>query len=553
MVLAPGRYAPRIDPKSDSRLVKLVSGLSEKDMKVSSKKAIAFLLFGMSFFSYCVGHSSISPEDDSKSDLYDLLSLSQTGSACSGYSSFWIRNLVSNTSVCTETRLMYSGTQVNVFAGPGVENAIDYEYVGKEFDTKIHPRLGEAFGYSEDIDNDGKVAIVVVDIIDGSAAGGSFVSGFFDPVDYFPDSSSYSVHSNYANIIYMDGVQLIELRKTDLAAGKPDPFLATLAHEYQHLIRFQFEAKVLISGGDRDEAWINEGTSEVAADIAGYSPQISRINCYRGRNSNACARGVNGATVFGSSRFNTLVDYAFAYSFMKYAYMISGNDTGSRNTFFKLGIQGPNGYRASDAVGLFQLFRSNAQGYTAAPQEIKTILGTSPNSTFRKIFPAFVWLSLGDSVPDYGQAGSDASGSSTFLQDFQKVLAYYSFPPENSEGGELRKLYSPLRVPEISPLSQLAPGQIQLVKADRTNSNATSNLLLFKKVWDGAQYSLQINSDARRSGDISVSLGLTEAEEADEGGEPIVLPESSEPKGICPHGFIKLSRKRIKMDRFSIF
>ncbi|EPG66011.1 peptidase MA family protein [Leptospira wolffii] len=509
-----------------------------------------FFLF-VFFLSHCVGQNVFQSDDKTEPNLSDLLSLSRLSSSCSGASSFWIRNLVTNSSACTQTQLMSSGTHVKVYASAGLENAIDYNYIAQEFDTKIYPRLGDAFGYSDDLDGDGKVTVIVTNIIDGSQPGGSFVAGFFDPVDYFPDSSSYSVRSNYSNIVYMDGVELVELRTSDMTAGKPDTFLATLAHEYQHLIRFQYEARILTSNGGRDEAWINEGTSEVASDIAGYSPQISRINCYRGRNSNSCARGANGSTVFGSSKFNTLVDYAFAYSFMKYLYMISGSTTSERNAYFRSGVQGPKGYRASDALGLFQLFRSNATGYTNAPQGIKDLLGSSSATSFQKIYPTFIWQSLGETLPDSGQMGTDTSGGTAFLDGMNQLIQYYPFPLSGEEGGELRKLYNPLRIPEITPLSQLTPGQIQLVKADRSNAGSTSNLVLFKKVWDGAQYSLQINTDARKSGDISVSLGITESE--DEGEEAISLPESSGVRAVCPHEFFKLSRTRTKLKPISIF
>ncbi len=518
---------------------------------VGVRKSLGSFFLFFILFSDCVGQNVFSSDDTSDPSLNDLISLSRAASSCSGNGSFWIRNLVSNSSLCSQTVLVHSGAHVNIFASPGLENVLDFQYIGTEFDTKIYPKLGDAFGYSDDLDGDGRVAVIVTDIKDGSQPGSSFVAGFFDPVDYFPDSSSYSVRSNYANILYMDGVELIDLRTTDLANGKPDTFLATLSHEYQHLIRFQYEARILAQGGGRDEAWINEGTSEVAADIAGYSPQLGRINCYRGRSSNSCSRGVNGNSVFGSSKFNTLVDYAFAYSFMKYIYMISGENSSYRNSFFRTGVQGPKGYRAADAMGLFQLFRSSSQGYSSSPQEIKNILGSNGGDTFEKIYPAFLWQSLGDTSPDFGQTGTDAAGATAYLQGIKSTIDYFPFPASGEEGGELRKLYDPLRLPEITPLVQLIPGQIQLVKADRSNSNSIDNLVLLKKVWDGSLYSLQINTEARRSGDISVSLGIAETD--NEGEEGIVLPESTGVRAVCPHGFFKLSRFRTKQKSIPIY
>ncbi|MEI1279553.1 peptidase M30 [Leptospira venezuelensis] len=502
------------------------------------------------FLSHCVvSNDALGTQDKTEPSIDDLLSLAKVSSSCGGNNTFWIRNLIKNSSSCVRTTRVASGSHVNIYATSGLESALDYQNISQEFDTKIYPKLGEAFGFSDDLDGDGKVAVIVSDIHDGSTTGSSFVAGFFDPVDYFPDSSNYSVRSNYSNIVYMDGVELVAVRNSDLAQGKPDTFLATLAHEYQHLIRFQYEARIMSQGGGRDEAWINEGTSEVAADIAGYSPQISRINCYRGRNSNACSRGVNGNSVFGSAKFNSLVDYAFAYSFMKYLYMISGNDADSRNSFFRTGVQGPKGYRASDATGLFHLFKTNADSYLNSSQEVKNALGTDGSAIFMKIYPAFLWQSLGDVSPEFAQSGTDTNGASGFLQDITKIIQSFPFPAAGTDGDILRKLYDPLRIPEITPIGTLTPGQIQFVKTDRSNSNAIERLVLLKKNLDGALYSLQINTEMKRTGDISVSLGITESD--DEGEEAIVLPESSDSRPICPHEFFKLSRNRTKQKIFS--
>ncbi|TGK01861.1 peptidase M30 [Leptospira langatensis] len=500
----------------------------------------------------CVASGSFgSSQDDSNPSLSDILSFSRTGPSCSGNGNFWVRNLITNSSSCTHFTKMSSGQFTDVYGSSGLETALDYGNVSQEFDTKIYPRLGDAFGYSEDIDGDGKVAILVTDIQDGAQPGGSFVAGFFDPVDFYPDNSAYPVRSNFSNILYMDGVQLVDLRNTDMLQGKPDTFLATVAHEYQHLIRFQYESRILASGGGRDETWINEGTSEVAADIAGYSPQMSRINCYRGRTSGSCARGVNGSAIFGTENFSSLVDYAFAYSFMKYLYMISGTSTTSRNSYFRNGVQGPKGNRASDSIGLFHLFRLTSEAYTTAPSDVKSILGNTDTSVFQKIYPSFVWLSLGDAVPDYAQSGTNQASANTYLQNMTRIIQYFPFPAAGTDGDFLRKLYDPQRLPEITPLSQLGPGQIQFVKADRSNANAIYSLVLLKKTWDTNLYSLQISTETKRSGDVSVSLGIAEGDE--EGQEAIHLPDAKEPLPVCPHQFFKLARSRTKEKIYRAF
>lgn len=282
-------------------------------------RPFTFILLVSSCVNFCTAfihskseHSEYSPA------ISQLLSLVASSPNCNGDGAFWARDLVSNTSYCTQTNLVASGQYINVYAEPSLINALNYQNIATEFDTRIHPRLEAAFGVPNDLDKNGKVTILVLDIRDGSSPGGSFVAGYFDPADYYPDSLTSRIRSNFRDMLYLDGVQLVALRNRDMANGKPDTFLATMSHEYQHLVRFQYEAIALAQGGNRDETWINEGTSEVASDIAGYSPQTARINCYRGNIPGACARGVNGSSIFGSAHYNSVVDYAFSYPFMKY-------------------------------------------------------------------------------------------------------------------------------------------------------------------------------------------------------------------------------------------
>ncbi|EQA35770.1 peptidase M30 [Leptospira inadai serovar Lyme str. 10] len=511
-------------------------------------RPFTFILLVSSCVNFCTAfihskseHSEYSPA------ISQLLSLVASSPNCNGDGAFWARDLVSNTSYCTQTNLVASGQYINVYAEPSLINALNYQNIATEFDTRIHPRLEAAFGVPNDLDKNGKVTILVLDIRDGSSPGGSFVAGYFDPADYYPDSLTSRIRSNFRDMLYLDGVQLVALRNRDMANGKPDTFLATMSHEYQHLVRFQYEAIALAQGGNRDETWINEGTSEVASDIAGYSPQTARINCYRGNIPGACARGVNGSSIFGSAHYNSVVDYAFSYPFMKYVYLSSGDTTAERDLFFKASVQGTAGVRAVDATSLFEIFRRTSKAYSTQDPVVGS-LGPTSGDTFRRIFAAFLWQSIGDTSPDTVQAGTDTIGADALRQSIDSIITRFPFVGANQDGIELQGLYTPSRLPEIVPLPTLNPGQFQLVKLYQENVNASPGLFLMKKNFNGSDYSIQINTEPYRAGGISFSYGRTNASGD---GQGIQLPDSDTPNPICPHDFLKVNSVPAKFPGFS--
>ncbi len=109
------------------------------------------------------------------------------------------------------------------------------------------------FGYPPNRDGDGKTDFLITDIKDGWQPGGSYVAGFFFSWDQTNNNGS-----NQRDILYIDSYPGIFYNNT----RDPQRPLSTLAHEYQHLIHYNY---------DRDEAtFINEGLSEVAEVICGY-------------------------------------------------------------------------------------------------------------------------------------------------------------------------------------------------------------------------------------------------------------------------------------------
>ncbi|CUS96985.1 FlgD immunoglobulin-like domain containing protein [Candidatus Chrysopegis kryptomonas] len=113
------------------------------------------------------------------------------------------------------------------------------------------------FGNPPNKDGDGKTDFLITDIKDGWQPGGSYVAGFF-----FSWDQTDTAGSNRRDMLYIVSYPGIYYNNT----RDPQRPLSTLAHEYQHLIHYNY---------DRDEAtFVNEGLSEVAEVICGYPLRV---------------------------------------------------------------------------------------------------------------------------------------------------------------------------------------------------------------------------------------------------------------------------------------
>jgi hypothetical protein len=280
---------------------------------------------------------------------------------CGSAPNFWTRDIIKGTSYCVYTELKAEGTYSKVYREKTLtETSLNYADIAKQFDSSIHNQLTGAFGSVSFLPkSSNKISIVVLDILDGATDNSAYVSGFFDPVNTVSDDASSKLRSNQMDILYMDGKELVAS-----LSKEPNAFLSTLAHEYQHLIRYPHMAKTTL-----DESWINEGTSEVASDIAGYGPQINRTRCFTGTSPSSCTNGIRGvslvnwATLDTSDRTYTLKQYAMAYVFMKFLYENSGTTNAEKYSFLnKTAVGTTAGLRATSSDTLIQLFATTTKG-----------------------------------------------------------------------------------------------------------------------------------------------------------------------------------------------
>ena len=152
----------------------------------------------------------------------------------------------------------------------------------------------DIFGQLPDINNDGKLLVLLTDIRDDYDADDNpvYIAGYFDPRDQIRNSGK----GNFGDILYID---------TNPGKIYDEFTLGIVAHELQHLIHY---------GTDSDEStWLNEGMSEFAMFILGFD----------GRSFGPFLRDTNNPlTGFD----NTIADYAKVRLWTIYCYYQFGLD-----------------------------------------------------------------------------------------------------------------------------------------------------------------------------------------------------------------------------------
>ena len=196
---------------------------------------------------------------------------------------------------------------------------------------------------------DGRTHFLLCDIQDGWDGSGSYVAGFFYNVDVDPNSGAAGT-SNKRDMLYIDsypGIYYSGFRRTSTA-------LSTLAHEFQHLIHWNYDPSEL--------TFFNEGLSEYAEYLCGF--QLRSPSGYFG-NTNLTLTGWN----------STVEDYSRAALWTRF----TADQYGL--SFLKAFVQNP------------------AHGTSAYDQSlIQSGFGTSFAATAANFFTAN-WLGTGGSDP----------------------------------------------------------------------------------------------------------------------------------------------------------
>lgn len=111
----------------------------------------------------------------------------------------------------------------------------------------------DAFGFPPDVDNDPKIVILILDIVDTyDGPGSGYVAGYFSSAN-----QASGLNSNMAEIYYLDGAQ-----SNLTTTGGLQTAMSTTAHEFQHMIHYNYIKN--------QTTFFNEAFSLVAEVINGY-------------------------------------------------------------------------------------------------------------------------------------------------------------------------------------------------------------------------------------------------------------------------------------------
>lgn len=156
----------------------------------------------------------------------------------------------------------------------------EYAEMAQTFDNLIWPSDTENFGMPTDIDNNGKVHIIFTRAVNAMTPANVnyIVGGFFYVRDLFPKQATQQLQacpsSNQTEIFYMlapdpNGAVNGNVRSKNYVRSSS---LATLAHEFQHLINSGRRLIINRVPGNSpwEEVWLDEGLSHVAEELAFY-------------------------------------------------------------------------------------------------------------------------------------------------------------------------------------------------------------------------------------------------------------------------------------------
>jgi immune inhibitor A len=172
---------------------------------------------------------------------------------------FWASNGETSDSFQVDATLRFVSPHLYFWIENGVNyNQGDLDQLGNTFESKIYPTDRKFFGseWSPGVDDDAHLYILFARGL------GSGTAGYYSSVDEY-DTKAHP-YSNEHEMFYVnaDGQSL------------NDPFLyGVLAHEFQHMIHWNRDRN--------EEAWINEGFSELAMFLNNYyesSPAMDYIS-----------------------------------------------------------------------------------------------------------------------------------------------------------------------------------------------------------------------------------------------------------------------------------
>ncbi len=233
-----------------------------------------------------------------------------------------------------------SRTFKNIYSGRYVEGWLDDDGVSvsetslqsivRKIDDIIVPRIRALFGTESDTDSNGVINILMSARLNEQASstdGRVNIVGFFNRTDFTTSSDS-----NRGEYLYAVIPDVVISPQTHAVSS--DEFLAAMAHELQHLV--SYANHTILSSGEAESVWLDEGMSHLAEDVCGYGTyNIAFVASYLANvNSVAIAGGTDTAARRGGAML--LLRYLFEQAGgASYSASEAGDVTGGGVSFLK--------------------------------------------------------------------------------------------------------------------------------------------------------------------------------------------------------------------------
>ncbi len=155
----------------------------------------------------------------------------------------------------------------------------------------IYDTITEQFGPPPDsIDDDPRIYLLLLDIIDAAQADGTRVIGYFSPINqYRNDQLPQRSRSNEVEMLYIDYTSLNFV---------PTGAEGVVAHEFAHMVQWAFDPE--------ESIWVDEGTAVYIEAMLGYKV-ANRIAAFEVKPDTSLLNWSN-----------SLADYGAAYIFFAY-------------------------------------------------------------------------------------------------------------------------------------------------------------------------------------------------------------------------------------------
>jgi hypothetical protein len=186
------------------------------------------------------------------------------GFATGSQKEWYATDLVSKTDYLVPSTCRAVGTHCYIFVEDAIwgtratQAVVDSVRAAFDLRTPAHASKGiyqtdvEAFGNVPNVDNDPRIIILILDIRDGFAGTGAYVTGYFYSMNEMEGPTS-----NEAEIYFLDANPLALSTPAGLEEG-----MSATAHELQHMIHWYYDPI--------EYTFVNEGCSLVAEVNAGY-------------------------------------------------------------------------------------------------------------------------------------------------------------------------------------------------------------------------------------------------------------------------------------------